>query len=306
MDHEGELNVDLARGGISPDSIKATLQPDSPANGDASIPRNEEITRKIRNPLPAPASAPASAQADAPASAPAEVEPEASEASEVTPCVAPVIEMSMDVSKNLHPQELLPPPTEDLRPAAKTAVKQAEAPSPKPAKVRHKGLIVVAVIVVAGTSIDLALWLTSGTRQENIGRSTSSIPPQSTSAGGDPVPGISRAPSTLPIVEPLPEGSGNSEANPAKVLATKGGAAVNSDLAKDNHPRAVKGPPSDPNPQLERADSVAPSAETTAKTKRDGKFKLAPKGGDDNGGDLRSTKARRTTTTIDEINPYAP
>jgi len=288
MNHEGELNVDPVRGGISPDAVKASLQPDSLAKACAAIPRNEEITQKIRNPLPAPAVPPA------------EGEPEAPVANEVTPCVAPVIELSMDISKNLHPQDILPPPTEDIRPAAKRVVNQPDRSSDKSAKVRHKGLIVVAVIVIAGTSIDVALWLTSGTPQARTERSVKTTAPASTLAGGEPVPGMSRAPSTLPKVEPLPAD------NHVEAMAAVGAPATNSDNPKDRQARAMKSSQSGPLPVLAPAGAASPPSEGTVRTKRDGKFKLPPRGGDDFGGELRSTKARRTTTTIDESNPYAP
>jgi hypothetical protein len=55
-----------------------------------------------------------------------------------------------------------------------------------------------------------------------------------------------------------------------------------------------------------RPAAVARSAQAAVKPKKDVRVKSTSKGGDDFGMDLRTTAARRPTTTIDERDPYSP
>jgi hypothetical protein len=287
-------------------------QGDSPAKESSAVSPHDAVTRKIRNPLLDPHAPPPLAQLPVPAAP-----------SVPSPRIAVGLVPPNDVSGNIHP---FPPPS---------LADQKDKSSAGSTRARHKGLVIVVAIVVAGTAVDIFLWRTSSARHAKTARLMDTIATSTAFANATELPGTASATSTVPIVEPLRDRSPSevrgksAEVNLAlDGIAARGG-KKKLDVANDLQRQAVEASPTEPVASstsagsLEKTDlkigaqterpSPRPASEPRSsqaavkpKSKKDIRGKSTPKGGDDFRVDLRTTSARRPTTTIDEEDPYSP
>jgi hypothetical protein len=287
-------------------------QGDSTVKESSAFSPHDAVTRKIRNPLLNPQATPPLAQLPVPAAQ-----------SEPPPRIAAGLVPPNDVSGNIHP---FPPPS---------LADQKDKSAAGSTRARHKGLVIVVAIVVAGTAVDIFLWRTSSARHAKTAHLMETIATSTAFANATELPRTASATSTVPIVEPLRDRSPSEvSGKTAEVdLALDGIAASGGkkklDVANDLQSHVVEASATElvasgkSVGSLEKTDlkigaqtkrtSPRPLSEPRSsqavvkpKPKKDIRGKSTPKGGDDFGMDLRTTTARRPTTTIDEEDPYSP
>ena len=277
---DDDLSVTPTHHGSPPHGVTTVPHVDSPPrDGDTSS--RDAITRKIRHPL-----------LEAKATGPEAPQPASAAVSEPLPCEAGALVPPLDVSENIHPFALLPLPGQDNNPSA------------GPTRAGYKGLAIVVAVVVAGSAVDILLWSTSSGGHAEAGPSTEAIASSSRFANGEDLPGRSPTRSTAPRVEPLPaQGRVDDSAKTPDQVVTPDCSLARAnttklDVAKDQqcHVTEVAAP--------RRIPKRLPQA--AAKLRQDVRVKPTSKDDDDFSMDLRTSTARRPTTTIDETDPYAP
>lgn len=195
----------------------------------------------------------------------------------------------------------------------------SKAPAPTPAKQKHKGLIVIAAVMVCGVVGNVALWRKSRDRANPAQVSALAYEKHA------PVPSAREAapvPSVLaPTIAPLPEGCHVEitvqEAGAQLVLDgnVAAGNQIKLDVPRDDKPHLVEASAPGFLPfkrtvsfsqdvfltiSLQRQRGSAPKRDVTAGVKLDGKH------ADDQGMSSRSNAAKRPASKIDEDDPYAP
>jgi hypothetical protein len=310
MNSDNDLSAVSARCGSTSRGDVASPNGDPPAKEGIATSSRDAVTRKIRNPLLDPQATP-----------PLVPLPVSSAPSEPPPRIVAGLVPPIDISENIHP---FPP---------LSATDQEDKSSGGPIRARHKGLVIVVAIVVAGTAVDIILWRTSSARHTNIAHQTTAIVTSTGVANAVDLPGSVSAASTVPIVEPLPDRTqsevrGKTAGVPLApdVLAVRG-AKKKFDVTNNQQRYVVEA--SAPglvvsstsvgslgNTDVKigvqqelsslRPASGARSSQAAMNPKKDVRVKSTPKGGDEFGMDLRTSSARRPTTTIDEKDPYSP
>jgi hypothetical protein len=309
MENDNELSAGSEhRGSLSRGDVPVPGG-DPPVKNSVAISARDAVTRKIRNPLFDPQATPPLAQLTAP-SAP----------SEPPPRTAAGLVPPIDISENIHP---FPP---------EFLADQEDKSSCGSTRAKHKGLAIVVAVVVAGTAVDIFLWKSSSVGHAKTPQ-TEAIATSTVFANAVDLPRTAPPTATVPIVEPLPDRR-HSEARgkPADEdlaldgIAARGG-TKKLDIAKDQQRHVVEASAAEPivssksvelsqdtdlkiGAQKEhpspRPASAARSSQAAMKPKQNVKVKSSPKSGDEFGMDLRTTTARRPTTTIDESDPYSP
>jgi hypothetical protein len=213
----------------------------------------------------------------------------------------------LEHSGNIHLFSLVPDP-----PASK-------APSATPAKQKHKGLIVIAAVMVCGVVGNVALWRKSRERPkptQAMALPAEQHAPTLSVREAPPVPGA-----LAPTIAPLPEGCHVEitvkEAGAQLVLDgnVAAGNQIKLDVPKDDKLHLVEASAPGFLPfkrkvsfardvfltiSLQRQRGSAPKRELTAGVKLDGKH------ADDQGMSSRSNAVKRPASKIDEDDPYAP
>jgi hypothetical protein len=213
----------------------------------------------------------------------------------------------LEHSGNIHLFSLVPDPPGN------------QAPSPAPAKQKHKGLIVIAAVMVCGVVGNVALWRKS--RERAMPTQAMALPaeehaPTLSAREAPPVPGA-----LAPTIAPLPEGCHVEitvqEAGAQLVLDgnVAAGNQIKLDVPKDDKLHLVEASAPGFLPfkrqvsfardvfltiALQKQRGSAPKRELTAGVKLDGKH------ADDQGMSSRSNVAKRPASKIDEDDPYAP
>jgi hypothetical protein len=290
MDNDNELSACSAhRGSLSRGDVPFS-DGNPPIKESVAISARDAVTRKIRNPL-----------FDSQATPPLAQLPALSAPSEPPPRTAAGLDPPIDISENIHP---FPPVF---------LADQEDKSSGGSIKARHKGLVIVVAVVVAGTAVDIFLWRSSSVRHANT-HQTEAIATSTAFANAVDLPRTAPAMSTVPMVEPLPdrshsEASGKPTDDVAKgqqrhvVKASAAELVVSSKSVEPSETTDLKIGAQKELPSQNPA-SAARSSQATMKPKKD--VKSSPKSGDEFGMDLRTTTARRPTTTIDERDPYSP
>jgi hypothetical protein len=158
-------------------------------------------------------------------------------------------------------------------------------------------------IVVAGTAVDIFLWRTSSERHAKTAHLMETIATSTAFANATEMPRTASAASTVTRVGPLP-GRSHSEVGgkTAKVDLTLDGIAAGRDKKKLDVANDLQSQVVEASATRSSQTAVKPKP----KPKRDIRGKSTPKGSDDFRMDLRTTSARRPTTTIDKKDPYSP
>jgi len=309
MCSDNELGAGSPRRGSTSRGVVPVPQGDAPTKESSALSPHDAVTRKIRNPLLGPQ--PQLAQLPVPAAQ-----------SEPPPRIAAGLVPPNDVSGNIH----FPPPS---------LADQKDKSSAGSTRARHKGLVIVVAIVVAGTAVDIFLWRTSSARHAKTAHLMETIATSTAFANATELPRTASATSTVPILEPF-RGRSPSEISgkTAEVdlaldgIAARGG-KKKLDVANNLQSQVVEASATElvassksvgslektdlkigaqkerPSP-LPASEPRSSQAAVKPKSKKDIRGKSTPKGGDDFRVDLRTTSARRPTTTIDEEDPYSP
>ena len=278
MDSDNELSAGSPRCGSMSRGEVPVSHGHSPAKESSALSPHDAVTREIRNPLLDPHAPPSLAPLPVPAAR-----------SEPPPRIAAGLVPPNDVSGNVHP---FPPPS---------LADQKDKSSAGSTRARHKGLVIIVAIIVAGTAVDIFLWRTNSARHAKTAHLMEPIATSAAFANATELPRTASATSTVPRVEPPPDRSHcEIGRKTAKVdLALDGIAAGRGKKKLDvaNHLQS----------QVVEA-SATRSSQTAVKPKpkKDIRGKSTPKGSDDFRMDLRTTSARRPTTTIDKRDPYSP
>ena len=312
MDSDNELRAGSPRCGSMSRGDVPVPQGDSTVKESSASSPHDAVTRKIRNPLLNPQATPPLAQLPVPAAQ-----------SEPPPRIAAGLVPPNDVSGNIHP---FPAPS---------PADQQDKSSAGSTMARHKGLVIVVAIVVAGTAVDIFLWRMSSARHAKTAHLMEAIATSTAFANATEFPRTTSATSTVPIAEPLLDrspsevGGETAEVDLAQDGIAARGGKKKLDVANDQQSQVVEASATElvassksvgslertkprigsqterPSPRP-RSEPRSSQAVVKPKPKKDIRGKSTPKGGDDFGMDLRTTSARRPTTTIDEKDPYSP